>query len=106
MSAVRVREGRKIFWDMTFNYALLMTMEKEFASPLLNKAAEICKRQLTVDQPLWSTNLLDSLGRVELAFYVSDLTGVEIQPEDVTAANFESVGHILKFLSRKGLTIK
>jgi acyl carrier protein len=70
------------------------------------KADELCGREVTVDQALWSTHLLDSLQRAELAFYVAELAGFEIEPMDVCLENFESIHHILLFINKKGLLNK
>ena len=78
-------------------------MNLDLAETIQNKASEMCRQRVEIDQPLWSTRLLDSLARVELAFFVADTAGLELAEEDIRSENFESVRHILRFVeSRKG----
>lgn len=66
------------------------------------KVHELCRASVTDDQALFSSDLLDSLGRVELAFFLNDLTGFAIEPQEITRDNFGSITQIFSFLSRKG----
>jgi acyl carrier protein len=54
-----------------------------------------------VDTPLFSSGLLDSVTMLDLIGFIESSTGIEVQQQDVTLANFDSVERIVRFVESK-----
>ncbi len=53
------------------------------------------------DASLLESGTIDSTGIVELATYLEVRFGIELEDDDMTAANLDSVGRIARFVARK-----
>ena len=60
--------------------------------------------ELEPDSPLFSSGILDSFKLVSLMGFVAEQTRIEIDEEDVTLDNFDSVKRILVFVERQSPT--
>lgn len=75
--------------------------------PQLSKfiAGEILKqpdRQLTADEPLISSGLIDSFRLMDLALFVEDTFGVRIEDTELNADTFDNLGQLTVLIeSRK-----
>jgi acyl carrier protein len=56
---------------------------------------------VTDDASLLESGTVDSTGIVELATYLEVRFGIELDDDDMTAANLDSVGRIARFVARK-----
>ena len=50
--------------------------------------------------PLFSEGLIDSFGLVSLITFISDETGIEIDDDDLTLENFDTVNRVVAYLDR------
>jgi acyl carrier protein len=68
-------------------------------------AGEILKqpiRQLTSDEPLISSGLIDSFRLMDLALFVEDTFGVRIEDTELNADTFDNLGQLAALIeSRK-----
>jgi acyl carrier protein len=53
------------------------------------------------DDPLLGRGIVDSLGVMELLEFVAAAFGVDVADEDLTEANFGSVGAIARYVARR-----
>jgi acyl carrier protein len=58
-------------------------------------------RKLTDDAPLLDSGVIDSLGILALAEFITRELGIALDDDDLTPENFESVAALATFLSRK-----
>lgn len=58
---------------------------------------------LSADTPLLSSGVLDSLSVVELMTFVGDELGFEIDDDDFTPENFETVASLVRLIEQKRL---
>lgn len=56
---------------------------------------------LTEDTPLLASGILDSLGILQLMSFLSDELGIEIDDDDFTLDNFETIGSLIAFIQRR-----
>lgn len=56
---------------------------------------------VTDDASLLESGTVDSTGIVELATYLEVRFGIELDDDDMTASNLDSVGRIARFVARK-----
>ena len=59
------------------------------------------ERELTVDEDLLGSGLLESLGVMRLVQFLEQSFPVTVDPADVTIENFQSVATILAYLVRR-----
>ena len=59
------------------------------------------KEPISAETDLISANVIDSLSLIQLVTHLENETGVQIDDEDVSAANFQTVNAILRLLERK-----
>ena len=55
---------------------------------------------ISLEDPLFSTGVIDSFALVSLMMYLESGTGMRISPTDVNLANFDSVSRILAYVER------
>lgn len=60
----------------------------------------LAKRELTEDTPLLASGAMDSLGILELMTFLAERFGIELSDDDFDPANFETVGHLARFVER------
>lgn len=51
------------------------------------------------DDDLLGSGLLDSLGVMQLVWFIEREFGIEVPPEDVTIEHFQSISHIVDYIS-------
>ena len=56
---------------------------------------------ITADDDLLADNLVDSMGMMWLIGYIEEQLAMKIPPEDITIANFRSIGAIHDYLNTK-----
>lgn len=56
------------------------------------------KAPIDIDQPLFSSGLIDSLSVIELVSFIERQAGVTIPPIDIVLDNFDSISAILAYL--------
>jgi len=59
------------------------------------------KGQISIEDSLLETGIIDSLGVLEIVNYLIEELGVEVDEEDLTPENFENVMSIVKLVERK-----
>ena len=55
---------------------------------------------ISLEDPLFSTGVIDSFALVSLMMYLESGTGMRISPADVNLANFDSVSRMLAYVER------
>jgi acyl carrier protein len=58
-------------------------------------------RQISEDQPLISSGLIDSFGLVDLALFVEESFGVCIEDVELTASVFDTTQELTQLISQK-----
>jgi acyl carrier protein len=58
-------------------------------------------RQISEDQPLISSGLIDSFGLVDLALFVEESFGVRIEDVELTASVFDTTQELTQLISQK-----
>jgi acyl carrier protein len=58
-------------------------------------------RQISADQPLISSGLIDSFGLVDLALFVEDSFGVRIEDVELTSSVFDTTQELTQLISQK-----
>ncbi len=56
------------------------------------------------EQSFLETGVLDSLGFVRLVVYLEDTFGIEIDRKDLSPANFDSLGKIVRYVAPRVAT--
>lgn len=57
-------------------------------------------RPLGADTPLLGSGAIDSLGILDLMTFLGERFGIELADDDFDPANFETVGHLARFVER------
>ena len=65
------------------------------------KIEEITFRKVTLDDLLWSENILDSINIIELVVEIENEFGIQIPTSDIVLENFEKLDSIVKYIERK-----
>lgn len=58
-------------------------------------------RQISEDQPLISSGLIDSFGLVDLALFIEESFGVRIEDVELTASVFDTTQELTQLISQK-----
>jgi acyl carrier protein len=74
------------------------TIEGFIVGDLLHDAG---RKALTMDAPLISSGVIDSLGMLRLIAFLEEEGGLAIGDGDVNPENFETMRKILEFIERK-----
>ena len=59
------------------------------------------REEIDENHDLLLSGTLDSLGAMQLVFFIEQEFGLEVPPEDVTIENFRSVASIAEYLAHK-----
>jgi acyl carrier protein len=79
-----------------------MTLSADSLFAYLHERTGLAPGSLTLESPLFTSSLLDSLSLVDLIVFVeSQMDGTRIDPDDVAVENFDSVAQILRFAEAK-----
>jgi acyl carrier protein len=65
------------------------------------KIEEITFRKVTLDDLLWSENILDSINIIELVVEIENEFGIQIPTSDIVLENFEKLDSIVKYIECK-----
>jgi acyl carrier protein len=60
----------------------------------------LANRVLTDETPLLASGAIDSLGILELMAFLEERFGIEPRDEDFDPANFDTLGHLARFVER------
>lgn len=56
---------------------------------------------LASDAPLIRGGIIDSTGIAELVTFIEDTFGIQVEPSEMIPTNFETLGHLDTFVTRK-----
>jgi acyl carrier protein len=56
---------------------------------------------VTPEIPLFSSSLLDSSSLVNVVAFLEDKTGIQVEADEITLENFDSIRAILAFCARR-----
>lgn len=76
-------------------------MSPEKIGQVQTAVEKIAFRKVTHDEPLLSSQLIDSIGVVDLVVALEQEFGVQIDINSVSTQNFNTVNEIIKFLENK-----
>jgi acyl carrier protein len=79
-----------------------MTLTRESIQTFLAERLGVDTSNLSVDDPLFSSGMLDSFSLVDLLMFVEKETSTRLSPVDVSLENFDSVQRILSFAGELG----
>lgn len=75
-------------------------MEKKIIE-LVKEVTHISESELNVDVNIFNSNIVSSLGLLELISKIEKEYNIVILPEELIPKNFETIGSIIKFVSEK-----
>ena len=62
---------------------------------------EIAFKKVEVDEALYTSNLIDSMGTVDLAMMLEEEFGIKIDTRDIIESNFDSVSKLAKYIKSR-----
>lgn len=71
---------------------------KEF---LFSKIDEIAFTEVSIDESLWSSGVLDSITVVELAVEIETEFEINVPFEEIIVENFETVERLISYIAKK-----
>jgi len=74
--------------------SIVETLAKEIAANVLNQP----EREITSDEALISSGLIDSFHLVDLALYVEDNYGVIIEDSELNANTFDTLDELVRLI--------
>lgn len=77
-----------------------MTDLKDF---LRNQIKQLAFKNAQDDDSLLHSKILDSISVVDLAVAIEDEYAIKINHTEIVPDNFETINHIVRFLSSKGI---
>lgn len=75
-------------------------MEEEVLK-LVAKISKVPKEELALESELFESNLISSLGLLEMVDEIERLFKVMVLPEELIKENFSTIGKMLEFISGK-----
>lgn len=75
-----------------------MDTQNALTNFIMNELAVGRSKQITPDDDLFSSGVLDSLGVLQLVLFIEEQFGIEVPDEDVVFENFQSVSAIAGYL--------
>jgi acyl carrier protein len=78
-----------------------MTLTADSLFTYLQERTGLPPGKLTLESPLFTSSLLDSLSLVDLIVFVESQIGTRIDPDDIAIENFDSISQILHFAHAK-----
>ncbi|HEY9645349.1 MAG TPA: acyl carrier protein [Chroococcidiopsis sp.] len=76
-------------------------MQTQIRQFILDKFPRISEDELSADLDLLGTNLIDSLGVLELVSFVESEFGVVVEDDDLLPENFQSINCLIGFIQGK-----
>ncbi len=62
---------------------------------------EIAFKQVQIDEPLYTSNLIDSMGTVDLAMMLEEEFNIKIDTRDIIESNFDSVNKLVDYIKSR-----
>ncbi|RBQ26872.1 acyl carrier protein [Arcobacter sp. CECT 9188] len=62
---------------------------------------EIAFKKVEIDEALYTSNLIDSMGTVDLAMMLEEEFGIKIDTRDIIESNFDSVSKLTKYIKSR-----
>ena len=62
---------------------------------------EIAFKSVKVDEPLYTSNLIDSMGTVDLAMMLEDEFDIKIDTRDIIESNFDSISKLVNYIKSR-----
>ena len=62
---------------------------------------EITFKCVTDDEPLYTSNLIDSMGTVDLAMMLEDEFDIKIDTRDIIESNFDSISKLVNYIKSR-----
>ena len=75
-----------------------MSFDRQVLATFLEDEMSLDLSEVSDDDALFSTGLLDSFGMVELMSFIGTSASIRLDPGDVTLENLDSVNRILGFV--------
>ena len=77
-----------------------MSFDRQILATFLEDEMSLDLSEVSDDEALFSTGLLDSFGMVELMSFIETSANIRLDPGDVTLENLDSVNRILSFVQK------
>jgi acyl carrier protein len=77
-----------------------MSFDRQALAAFLENEMSLDLSEVSDDDALFSTGLLDSFGMVELMSFIESSASIRMDPGDVTLENLDSVNRILAFVNQ------
>ena len=62
---------------------------------------EIAFKVVNIDEPLYTSNLIDSMGTVDLAMMLEEEFSIKIDTRDIIESNFDSVNKLASYIESR-----
>ena len=62
---------------------------------------EIAFKSVEIDEPLYTSNLIDSMGTVDLAMMLEEEFNIKIDVRDIIESNFDSVNKLVTYIQSR-----
>lgn len=62
---------------------------------------ELTFKKVSIDEPLYTSNLIDSMGTVDLALMLEDEFNIKIGTEDIIEPNFDSIEKLSNYVTTR-----
>ena len=62
---------------------------------------EIAFKSVEIDEPLYTSNLIDSMGTVDLAMMLEDEFDIKIDTRDIIESNFDSISKLVNYIKSR-----
>ena len=70
----------------------------EIIKPLVE---EIAFKKVDIDEPLYTSNLIDSMGTVDLAMMLEEEFNIKIDTRDIIESNFDSLTKLANYIKSR-----
>ena len=62
---------------------------------------EITFKSVEIDEPLYTSNLIDSMGTVDLAMMLEEEFNIKIDVRDIIESNFDSINKLAAYIKSR-----
>ena len=62
---------------------------------------EIAFKAVNIDEPLYTSNLIDSMGTVDLAMMLEEEFDIKIDTRDIIESNFDSINKLSTYIKSR-----
>jgi acyl carrier protein len=84
------------------NYDIKILGNKmDIANRIKPLVEEIAFKSVEIDEPLYTSNLIDSMGTVDLAMMLEDEFGIKIDTRDIIESNFDSISKLVNYIKSR-----